>query len=261
MRTASPIKLLTISFVVGAATRILAASVEQVYFNDFNGSEGASYKEWSSSVINYSSRGNPPGSGTLPAPVVTNTVSPNGGQRFLGLFGGPQIGAPGDPGYNQTRVYQTIRLALTNLPSHRWLTVSFDLYIVRSWDGNSPAHGPDTFSLSAAGGPRLLETTFSNNPKTAVDGSFQNYPVAHSAPWTGAAATNTLGYDRFFRDSTYHLRYSFAHAEHTVTMQFGSSLFEGKGIGDEAWGLDNVRIEVSAGEERRPTSDDANKTR
>src|SRR5258706_13545059 len=81
-----------------------SARAAQVYSNSFNGPVGTTYPEWSSSVITYASTANPPGSGTLPAPVVTNTVSPNNAQRFLGEFGGPQIGVPGDPGYNHTRV-------------------------------------------------------------------------------------------------------------------------------------------------------------
>jgi hypothetical protein len=225
------------------------AATNQIYFNDFNGPPGTAYSEWSSSAISYASRGTPPGSGAIPGPPVTNTVSPNRSQQFLGLFGGPRIGNPSNPGYNHTRVDQTIKLALTNLPPHTALTLAFDLYLIRSWDGNSPAYGPDRFRLSVEGGPVLLDTTFSNNPKTAADGSFQDYPIPNSAPWSGAAATNMLGYDDFFRDSTYRLQYSFPHAATNVAILFSSSLFEGKGITDEAWGLDNVRVSTTNGHE------------
>jgi hypothetical protein len=223
------------------------AATNQFYFNDFNSAPGDTYPEWSSSAIRYVSQATPPGAATLPAPAVTNTASPNHAQQFLGLFGGPPIGNPGDPGYSRTRVDQTIRLALTNLPLHTTLRLSFDLYIVRSWDGNSAAYGPDRFRLSVESGPVLLDTTFSNNPKTTADGSFQDYPAPHSAPGTGAAATNTLGYDNFFRDSTYGLQYLFPHTSTHATILFSGSLFEGKGITDEAWGLDNVRVITSNG--------------
>lgn len=213
-----------------------------VYSNDFNGPVGATYLEWSSSVISFTNKINPPGSGTLPAPIVASTNSPNKAQRFLGLFGGPPIGTPTDPGWNRTRVNQTITLSLTNLPPHRALRVVFDLYIIRSWDGDSPAYGPDRFILNVGNGPTLLDTTFSNNPKTNSDGSFQSYPVPHSAPWTGALSTGTLGYDRFFRDAIYRLNYVFGHTTNSVRINFTSSLFEGKGTGDEAWGLDNVSV-------------------
>jgi hypothetical protein len=237
--------LVPFNLLFACAVTLAPAATNQIYFNDFSAPPGASYPEWSSSPISYVSRATPPGAGTLPAPPVTNTVSPNRTQHFLGLFGGPRIGHPGDAGYNRTRVDQAIKLTLTNLPPHTELTLSFDLYIVRSWDGNSPAYGPDRFRLSVESGPVLLDTTLSNNPKTAADGSFQDYPSPHSPPWIGAAATNTLGYDNFFHDSSYRVQSSFPHTGGNAAILFSSSLFEGKGITDEAWGLNNVRVTSS----------------
>jgi hypothetical protein len=226
---------------------VLVAQTALVYSNSFGEAPGTIYPEWSSSVITYSNNINPPGSGTLPAPSVCNTASPNHTRQFLGVFGGPPIGRPTDPGWNHTRVNQTISLSLTNLPPHRALNLAFDLYVIRSWDGDSPAYGPDRFILSVAGGPTLLDTTFSNNPKTNSDGSYQHYPVPRSAPWTGADSIGGLGYDSFFRDSIYRLHYSFAHSASNVTLCFTTSLFEGKGTNDEAWGLANVLLWAEAG--------------
>jgi hypothetical protein len=145
------------------------------------------------------------------------------------------------------RVDETVRLSLEHLASHRTVTVAFDLYILKSWDGNSPQYGPDRFRLSAGGGPTLIDTTFSNNPKVDTDGSFQDYPRAGSAPWTGAFSTGALGYNNFFKESVYHLKFTFAHAADSLQLDFSSSLFEGKGTDDESWGLDNVRVSVSMG--------------
>jgi hypothetical protein len=234
--------IVVFGLVSGFGITVSASDSMLVYSNDFNGPVGSRYPEWSSSVIVYTNRQSPPGSGTLPAPAVTNTISPNGAQKFLGEFGGPAIGTPNDPAWNKTRVDQTIILSLTNLPVHKALQLTFDLYVLKSWDGNSPRYGPDRFLLSIAGGPTLLDTTFSNNPKTASDGSYQNYPLTNSQPWTGASSTNTLGYNRFFRDAIYHLQYKFLHQGSSVAIRFHSSLFEGKGTGDESWGLDNVSI-------------------
>ena len=213
-----------------------------VYLNDFNGPIGSKYPEWTSSAISYASTANPPGKGELQAPVVTNVESPNHTQRFLGEFGGPPIGVSADPGYNHTRVEQTVSFALHDLPAHTSLKVSFDLYILKSWDGNSRAYGRDRFILRVAGGPTLLDTTFSNNPKVRTEGSYQDYPHPNSMPRSGAASTNTLGYNAFFADSMYHLDFTFAHSDSNLTLNFSSSLFEGKGVSDESWGLDNVRI-------------------
>jgi hypothetical protein len=223
---------------------VFRAPAAGLYFNDFNGLAGSSYPEWASSVVTFTSEFAPPGQGALPAPAVTSCDSTNGTQRFLGEFGGPKIGTPADPGYNRTRVDQTVSLTLTHLPPHRALKVSFDLYILKSWDGNSPRYGPDRWSLNVAGGPVLLTTTFSNNPKVSKEGSDQDYPQPQRPPWTGAAATNTLGC-RFFGDSIYPLEFTFAHTGSRLTLHFSSSLFEGKGTGDESWGLDNVRVTLA----------------
>ena len=221
---------------------VVPAFAGDVYFNDFNGPPGTKYPEWTSSAIAFASTGNPPGKGTLPAPAVTNVESPNHAQRFLGDFGGPRIGVPGDPGYNHTRVDQTVSLTLRDLPQHAALKVSFDLYILKSWDGLSPAYGPDRWSLEVAGGPVLLASTFSNNPKVKTEGSWQDWPKPMSPPKSGAVSVNTLGYGAYFGDSIYHLEFTFAHSARALTLNFISSLFEGKGTADESWGLDNVRI-------------------
>lgn len=219
-------------------------TAREIYFNDFNGPPGSVYPEWVSSPITYASSTNPPGSGVLPPQTVTNTDATNGTQRFLGEFGGPRIGRPGDPGYNRTRVDQTIRLTLTNLPPHSALRLTFDLLVLKSWDGNSPTYGPDRWTLSVAGGPVLLDTTFSNNPKVAREGSNQNYPLPNAQPRTGAVQTNSLGY-KFFGDSLYPLEFTFPHSDSTLKLDFRSSLFEGKGLADESWGLDNVRLAIA----------------
>jgi hypothetical protein len=219
-------------------------TAREIYFNDFNGPPGSVYPEWISSAITYASRTNPPGSGVLPPPPVTNTDSTNGTRQFLGEFGGPRIGRPGDPGFNHTRVDQTISLTLTNLPPHSTLRLTFDLLVLKSWDGNSPMYGPDCWKLSVADGPVLLDTTFSNNPKVAREGSDQNYPQLCAMPRTGAARTNSLGY-KFFGDSIYPMEFTFAHSATTLKLDFRSSLFEGKGLADESWGLDNVRLVIA----------------
>ena len=41
-------------------------------------------------------------------------------------------------------------LTLTGLPSHDAVTISFDLYVLESWDGNGPADGPDFWEADIA---------------------------------------------------------------------------------------------------------------
>lgn len=223
---------------------LLSRSSETVvYFNDFNGPVGTTYPEWTSSGYTTSANAAgtvPRGSGPQP---ITNVDSPNRRQRFLGEFGGPKILAapPYDPKHF-VRVSESVALTLKDLKAHSQATVSFDLYILKSWDGNNPNYGPDRWGLKVRGGPTLLDTTFSNNFKTgSYDLSLQTYPTANSAPQTRATAANSLGY-RFYGDSVYHLTFTFPHRSNTLILYFSSSLFEGKGTEDESWGLDNVRV-------------------
>jgi hypothetical protein len=222
------------------------AELVVVYANDFNGPPGSTFPEWTSSAITFVKTVTGQ-TGSLPAGEVATVESPNGRQRFLGEFGGPPMGRPGDPDWNRTRVDQAVRLLLQGLAPHTQVTVSFDLYVLKSWDGNSERYGPDRFTVRVADGPVLLDTTFSNNPKVQEDGSYQNYPApngagARNAPQTGAISTGTLGYNNFFKDSIYPLNFTFPHTQSALTLEFASSLFEGKGTADESWGLDNVVV-------------------
>jgi hypothetical protein len=214
----------------------------EVYFNDFNLAPGTTYPEWTSSgYSNSPNRAGTVAAGSGPQNVAT-VVSPNGRQRFLGEFGGPVIvAAPHYDPRHFVRVDETVTLTLHNLKPHTFMTVAFDLYVFKSWDGDNQTYGPDRWALRVQGGPALLDSTFSNNPKTGADLSPQNYPVANSPQQSGAASVNTLGYT-FYGDSTYHLGFTFPHTGDTLILNFSSSLFEGKGTDDESWGLDNVRV-------------------
>src|SRR5262245_61195024 len=53
-------------------------------------------------------------------------VTMNGKTRFLGQFGS-----------------ESVKLTLDKLPPHKTVTVLFDLYILRTWDGDNPGDGHD----------------------------------------------------------------------------------------------------------------------
>ncbi len=221
-----------------------------VYAETFDARPGTTFPGWSSSPVVSTSRTKPPRTGTSPPQVVANVESPRGGRRFLGEFGGPRV----DPSA-RTRVRQSIRLTLKGLAPHAEATVSFDLLLLRSWDGSSPRYGPDRLAVRVEGGPTLLDATFSNNPKLDSDGSYQDYPRPGSPPGTGSSSSKTLGYG-FFGDSVYRLTYTFPHAAETLTVEFASDLFEGKGTEDEAWGLDDVTVKIGPGPGSKPAGGD-----
>lgn len=99
-----------------------------VYNNDFQTSVGS---EWSSS-------------GT-PIHIEATPLPSDGSRRFLGQFGN-----------------DVVSLSLPALPPHNQGRISFDLYVILSWDGNQTVCGPDICDLSIAGGPNIIHTTFTN---------------------------------------------------------------------------------------------------
>jgi hypothetical protein len=172
-----------------------------VYANDFEGTIGT---EWS-----------------VPQMISTTPV---GGRKFLGEF---------------ANAVASLRLA--NLPVHTQLSVSFDLFILKSWDGNRTDFGPDTFQLYVEGGPTLIRSTFSTYTAQSYPGALTDSFPAN----TGAVEINTLGYTHPNlgpADAVYRLTTTFNHTAPGVTLHFsGANLQE---IGDESWGLDNVRVEA-----------------
>lgn len=167
-------------------------------------------------------------------------MTPVGARRFLGQFSNNAVG-----------------LTLANLPSHTDVTVSLDLFIISSWDGNCEVNlhgghcGPDIWNLDVRGGPSLLHTTFSNiidmpvgwSQSQAYPGSF---PTSDYPAKTGAAESNTLGYMSMiglYGDSVYTLSFTVPHIEDSVTFDFSAEGLQG--IEDESWGLDNVSVSVT----------------
>jgi len=151
---------------------------------------------------------------------------------------------------------QTVSLSLSNLPAHGNVTVDFDLFIIRSMDGNAsnPVQGPDVWSLTADGvATPILNTTFSNIvPNAALgfpSGYFQAYPgdfPGGNFPYqTGAILTNKLGYvyAGTVLDAVYHITRKFAHSDPTLKLNFTSA--QTQPIDDESWGVKNVIISVS----------------
>jgi len=179
----------------------------------------------------------------------TRSTTPIGGRNFLGRFGS-----------------QAVILTLKDLPQHTSITVSLDLFIIYTMDGNSPGHpewGPDTWKLSVDGNT-LIQTTFSN-----IDGHFtpnlildQSYPDTwldgHFPPLTGAIEIDTLGYTYYDdacscfmpMNSVYFINHTFSHSVNALNIDFSAILIE-EGIprtwiDNESWGLDNVKVELIA---------------
>jgi hypothetical protein len=159
-------------------------------------------------------------------------VTPVGSRSFLGQFAN-----------------QTVSLHLGGLPSHTGAILEFDLFLIRTWDGNNSddggQNGPDAWKLDVDGATPLLNTTFSN--VYYFPGFNQSYPNAAGqgdfAPFTGASEVNSLGYFEpggNSDDSVYHFLFAFDHTAPTITFNFTS--LQSEAIDNESWGLDNVRV-------------------
>ena len=151
--------------------------------------------------------------------VSSIATAPNS-EKFLGEFGN-----------------QTTTLNLTGLGAHTSVAVAFDLYIIRSWDGNGQyCCGPDQFSFSADG-TQYFSETFSNTENAGNIGSFSN---STNATKTG---DNSLGYSAW-GDSTYRFEFDLAHVADYLTLDFSASGLQA--LYDESWGLDNIVVSTNA---------------
>lgn len=190
-----------------------ASQAVAVYANDFQSSVGS---EWSHSTLQN-----------------TPTPYPFGARNFLGEFGN-----------------DTVSLNLSGLTPHSALTLSFDLYLIRTWDGSSTGtvsdFGNDSFKVAVGNGPVLLDATFSNGNTAG-----QTFgPAAINPQFTGAAETYSLGYvvpgsilaTPQVMDSVYTLRYTFAHSSDQLTLDFSG--YGLQAMDDESWGLDNVHVSM-----------------
>ena len=165
---------------------------------------------------------------------TTTSVTPVGSRTFLGEFGN-----------------DTVSLDLTGLPGHDTILVSFDLYIIRTWDGNGDGGtpGPDRWMMDLDGQTQLVDTTFAVGPNDSVQRQqfsgmstlISGFPVA---PRTGAIENDTLGYtfNGMQRDSVYDIHFAVQHTANNATLNFSAEGLQR--LSDESWGIDNVVIQA-----------------
>ena len=157
-------------------------------------------------------------------------------------------------------VNDNVTLSLGGLAPHGFVTVAFDLYLLRSWDGLATDYGQDFFGLNA-GATNLFLESFSNGHPAGQ--SFCGTACVPGqtvyAPMTGATERYSLGYqfgnwlpgsgktEPEVMDSVYRLSFTFAHAASDLQLSFfgqGLSLDNSAGYADESWGLDNVSVHL-----------------
>lgn len=193
------------TFLFATACSALFVSTTQAALVYSNDFEGAVGAEWSN---------------------TTSETTPVGGRGFLGRFRN-----------------EAVTLSLSGLPTHSAITLSFDLFVIQSWDGNNVTFGPDVWEVGVVGGPTLLSATFSN---FLTSGFEQTYPSGINAGKTGADEVDTLGYVTIGGDAVYELSFTFPHTGTSLDLSFSGLGMNTVGTtlaqDTERWGLDNIAV-------------------
>jgi len=139
------------------------------------------------------------------------------------------------------------QLSLSGMPSHTSLTLTFKLYIIHSWDGNSGSPN-DHWKCSVLNGPTLLMANFSNT------GSTQSYPLdasicggtgCYNCPSkAGASAVDSLDFGGPYAatgDAIYDIAVTFPHSASSIITEF-QGLMSTIGLDDESWGIDDIYL-------------------
>jgi len=146
-------------------------------------------------------------------------------------------------------------LTVNNLPKHDLITISFDLYIHDTWDGNKPPpDGPDLWEMLVDGNS-YINTTFSN---AQCGGGFCppqsypfDYPNSYSNPKTGAYRTDLPGVCSMQNiigwTTQYKIVKTFSHSNSTLLLQCLDKLVQTNTANpkcDESWSVDNINIQA-----------------
>jgi len=156
--------------------------------------------------------------------TVKRSTTPTGGRQFLGEFNN-----------------ETVTLALTDLPAHSNLHVSFDLFIIGTWDGN--ASPGDIWALHVGGGPVVMNTTFSLFTPPGQNQAYpDSFPGGNNPLRTGAVENDTLGYSfgGVPMNAVYHISQTISHSTKNLELRFSASNLEA--ITAESWGIDNFKV-------------------
>lgn len=149
-------------------------------------------------------------------------------------------------------------LNLSDLPKHKLVEISFDLYIHDSWDGNKVSggiDGPDIWKFIVDGN-LYVNTTFSNadctNSGFCPPQSYPaDYPNSYNNPKTGASNPNLPGVcnlaGKVGGTTLYRISKTIEHNKSTLLMQCRDQLIQTNTSDakcDESWSVDNVRVKV-----------------
>jgi hypothetical protein len=206
-------------------------------------------------AVSYGKRTTTPPS---PAPVVLSESFDNGiasvsSWNLNTLTSSPGSAKMASTGFLGRLLNEEVSL---NIPSGMTsVTVSFDLYIIGTWDGaGQQGYGGDWWQIEVSrdGGAtrqNVFHTSFSNQatkpqhfPKQVTDGT--------SPSDKDAFATNLLGYPKAsgkfdVGDAIYKLKYTISNPGGGPLVLYFHTTTPLQDLNDESWGLDNVVVSGS----------------
>ena len=142
-----------------------------------------------------------------------------------------------------------VSLVLNSLPAHNSLKIEFDLYILRSMDGNHATWGPDIWEFELDN-TQIISTTFKNGATTGAGSDRQLYPgipysnvtyIPDFQGYTGSSFANNSG-GNASKYAIYEIKKTIAHTSSSASFDFQSIGMQG--WGDEGWALDNVKVYI-----------------
>lgn len=165
-----------------------------------------------------------------------NPIKPDSNEnptkRYLGLFGN-----------------QMIKLTLNNLPMHDSVDVTFDMYVVGTWDGNvTTENGPDVFRVLDLTCDTLYFSTTSFSRMTGANQSYPDrYPAGNHLKETGAIEKLMINNEQVsFGATIYRLNYRFAHNCPKLQLGLNAMLHDiSTNFQNESWGIDNFKLKLS----------------
>ncbi len=185
-------------------------------------------------------------------PVAVSTT--DGGPLFLGPFGKQTVTLQSFTGF--TALLPT-PFPEQMLPAHNVVRVTFDLYVLGSWDGHSAADHqayasqPDLFTVAVGASSTTKTYSFANCADT-----LQSFPdlyevgadaVLEHPQKTGADSTDPVVTFDGCGDARYHVTFQAGHSASVLSVTFTGNMADyasGMNLTSESWGLDDVKIEL-----------------
>jgi hypothetical protein len=148
-------------------------------------------------------------------------------------------------------------LTVGDLPAHKLVRLTYDMLLLKSWDGSSPSFGPSIMDITLGEGDErsLMHATFSNMGMYPGSNNEQTFPdnfLSRPYPaFTLATENQTLGFMQNFGQrghpydddpsSVYHMVMTFPHEAGEIVVKWKTKIKDGSYKG---YGFMNMRVET-----------------